>query len=250
IDGNVLAYALALTTATAVLVGLLTARRASRADVGEALHIHGHGLTSTSGHRIRKALVVVQVGICFVLLVAGGLFMHSLAHAEHANFGFRPEGVLNVQMDVAEVGYPEPKGRAFFDEVQHRVAKVGGVEDLAFALSVPMGYVRSTSRLDVEGRPVAPSERVISGKNIVGSRYFVTMGIPIERGRRFTDGDDERSRPVTIVNRRLAEMLWPGLDAIGRRFSQAGPDGPWLEVVGITGTGKYRFLFEEPQPYF
>jgi putative ABC transport system permease protein len=52
------------------------------------------------------------------------------------------------------------------------------------------------------------------------------------------------------VNRRLAQMLWPGQDAIGRRLSQTGPDGPWLEVVGLTGTGKYGFLFEDPQPYF
>jgi hypothetical protein len=153
-------------------------------------------------------------------------------------------------MDVAQLGYPESKGRVFFDEVQRRVARIGGVEDLAFAFSVPMGYLRSSSRLDVEGLPVAPGERAISGMNIVGPWYFATMGIPIERGRSFADADEERSRPVAIVNRRLAEMLWPGQDAIGRRFSQSGPDGPWLEVVGVTGTGKYRFLFEDPQPYF
>jgi predicted permease len=250
LDGRVLTYALVLTMATAVLVGLLAARRASRTDIGEALHDHRQGSKSMGGHRIRKGLVVIQIAVCFTLLVTGGLFMRSLAHAEHANLGFKPEGVLNVQMDVAQVGYPQFKGRAFFDEVQHRIATMGGVDDLAFASSVPMGYVKLSSRLDVEARRVAPSERIISGKNIVGSRYFATIGIPIEHGRSFADSDDERSRPVAIVNRRLAEALWPGLDAIGRRFSQAGPDGPWLEVVGITGTGKYRFLFEDPQPYF
>jgi putative ABC transport system permease protein len=251
LDGRVLAYAVTLTTVTALLVGLVAARRASRTNVDEVLHDHGQGSTSvTGGHRIRKALVVAQVAVCFVLLVAGALFMRSLGQAEHANFGFRPEGVLNVQMDVAQLGYPESKGRAFFDEVQRRVARIVGVEDLAFAFSVPMGYVRSSSRLDVEGRPVAPGERPTAGRNIVSPRYFTTMGIPIEGGRSFADVDNERSRPVAIVNRRLAEMLWPGQDAIGRRLSQAGPHGPWLEVVGVTGTGKYRFLFEDPQPYF
>lgn len=251
LDGRVLAYAVALTTLTALLVGLVAARRASRTSVGEAWHDHRQRSTSvTGGHRIRRALVVAQVAVCFVLLVAGALFMRSLGQAEHANFGFRPEGVLNVQMNVAQLGYPESKGRAFFDEVQRRVARIGGVEDLAFAFSVPMGYVRSSSSLDVEDRPVAQGERAIAGMNVVSPRYFTTMGIPIEGGRSFADVDNERSRPVAIVNRRLAEMLWPGQDAIGRRFSQAGPHGPWLEIVGVTGTGKYRFLFEDPRPYF
>jgi hypothetical protein len=102
----------------------------------------------------------------------------------------------------------------------------------------------------VEGRPVSPGERVIAGKNIVGPSYFATMGITIERGRSFTLTDEERSRAVAIINRRLADMLWPGQDPLGRRFSQAGSDGPWMEVVGVTPTGKYRFLFEDPQPYY
>jgi putative ABC transport system permease protein len=209
LDGRVLAYAVALTTASALLVGLVGARRASRTSADEALHDHGQGSTSvTGGHRIRKALVVTQVAVCFVLLVASGLFMGSLGEAEHASFGFRPEGVLNLQMDVAQLGYPESKGQALFDEVQRRVGRLGRVEDLAFAFSVPMGYVQLSSRLDVQGLPVAPGERAISGKNIVGPRYFSTMGIPIERGRSFADADEKGSRPVAIVNRRLAEMLW------------------------------------------
>jgi hypothetical protein len=76
------------------------------------------------------------------------------------------------------------------------------------------------------------------------------MGIPIERGRSFTRANDERSHAVAIVNRRLADLLWPRQDPLGRRFSQAGPDGPWLEVVGVTQTGKYGFLFEDPEPHY
>jgi hypothetical protein len=76
------------------------------------------------------------------------------------------------------------------------------------------------------------------------------MGITIERGRSFMQTDDERSHAVAIINRRLADILWPGQDPLGRRFSQAGSDGPWMEVVGVTPTGKYNFLFEDPQPYF
>jgi hypothetical protein len=113
-----------------------------------------------------------------------------------------------------------------------------------------MGYVRSSGRLTGEGQSVSPAERVVAGKNIVGPDYFTTLGIPIERGRSFTKADDERSRAVAVINRRLVDLLWPGQDPLGRRFSQAGPDGPWIEVVGVTPTGKYRFLFEDRQPYY
>jgi predicted permease len=89
-----------------------------------------------------------------------------------------------------------------------------------------------------------------AGKNIVSAEYFQTMGMQVIRGRSFSDGDNEQSRPVALVNQHLADMLWPGRDPIGRRFRSAGPEGSWVEVVGVTHTGKYRFLFEDPQPYF
>ena len=76
------------------------------------------------------------------------------------------------------------------------------------------------------------------------------MGIELVQGRSFSDEDDERSRPVAIVNQRLAGMLWPGQAAIGRRFRPVARSGRWIEVVGVVATGKYQFLFEDAQPYF
>lgn len=105
-------------------------------------------------------------------------------------------------------------------------------------------------RLEAEGQPVEKQKRLSAGKNIVSSNYFQTLGIPIVRGRSFGDADTEQSRPVALVNQHLANMLWPRQDPIGQRFRSAGPDGSWVEVVGVTDTGKYRFLFEDPQPYF
>jgi predicted permease len=110
--------------------------------------------------------------------------------------------------------------------------------------------VRLASRIDAEDRPMEPAQRPVSGWNIVSPDYFGTMGVAIERGRAFSASDDARSRPVAVVNRRLAEMLWPGRDPIGRHFSHTGPRGPWLEVVGVTGAGKYWSLFEQPRPFF
>jgi len=251
LDGRVLAYTAAVTTFTSVLVGLMTAWRASRTDVAQTLHEVGRGsMSTTDRHHIRKLLVVAQVAACFVVLVAAGLFTRSLTQAERVDLGFTPDRILNVQMDVAQLGYPEPRGRAFFDDIERRGRAIPGVEELSFAFTVPMGYISVSEPLDVEARPVETGERVIAGKNIVGPRYFATMGMPLIRGRSFTEDDNGRSRSVAIVNERLADLLWPGQNPIGRRFSEAGAKGPWVEVVGVTATGKYRVLFEDPQPYF
>ena len=250
LDGRVLAYTAAVTAAGALFVSLLPALRASRGHFEQTLRAGQGSRTTAARHQVRTALVVTQIAVCFVLLVAAGLFTRSLAHAERADLGFRAEGILNIQMDVAQLGYAEPRGSAVFEEIERRVRAIPGVEDLSFAFTVPMGYVRVGAPLDVEGHPVPTADRPLAGKNIVGPRYFTTLGMPIVRGRSFTDADDRRARPVAIVNQHLADLLWSGQDPLGRRFSEVGPSGPWTEVVGVAATGKYLRLFEEPQPYY
>jgi predicted permease len=248
LDARVLAYAVAIALVTGILVGLVPALRVSGAGLDRTLRQSRHGSSGAHGHRIRGVLVVAQIALCFVLLAAAGLFVRSLFEAERADLGFRSEGVLNVHMDVGELGYTEAQGRAVFDDLSRRVRAIPGVQDLSFAFTIPMGYIRVGGRLEAEGQPVDGNDRVSAGKNIVSSRYFETMGIPIVRGRSFSDADNERSRPVAIVNRHLADVLWPGRDPVGRRIRSG--TGPWVEVVGVTNTGKYRFLFEDPEPYF
>jgi len=250
LDGRVLAYAVTVALVTGLLVGLVPAVRVSGADLDRTLRQSRHGSPGTHGHRIRRFLVVAQIAFCFVLLAAAGLFVRSLFEAERADLGFRAESVLNVHMDVGQLGYTEAQGRAFFEQVDRRVRTIPGIQDMSFAFTIPMGYIRVSNAVEAEGQPVDSNQRLSAGKNIVSSEYFQTMGIRIVRGRSFSDGDNEQSRPVALVNQHLADMLWQGRDAIGRRFRSAGPDGSWIEVVGVTNTGKYRFLFEDPQPYF
>jgi predicted permease len=189
---------------------------------------------------------VAQIAGCFVLLVAAGLFTRSLSEAERINLGFRAAGVLNVGMDVQQLAYDEQRGRDFFDQLERRVRDLPAVNDLAFAANVPLGYIRMSEFIDVEGQPRATGQRPLSGVNWVSPSYFKTMGIRIVDGRSL---EDEEARPVAVVNQRFADVAWPGERAIGRRFSTRGPDGPWIEVIGVTETGKYDFVFEDPQPY-
>jgi predicted permease len=249
LDGRVLAYAATVALVTGLLAGLVPAVRASGAGLERTLRQSGHGSSGTHGHRIRGFLVVVQIAFCFVLLATAALFARSLFEAERADLGFDADRILNVHMDVGQLGYTETRGRAFFEEVDRRVRTIPGVQSASYAFTIPMGYVRVSHAVEAEGQPADGNLRLSAGKNIVSPDYFPTMGIPIARGRSFTDADDERARRVGVVNQHLADILWPEQDPIGRRFRTA-PGAAWIEVVGVTPTGKYGFLFEAPRPYF
>ena len=249
LDGRVLAYALSVTVATGVLVGVVPAVRVFRVDLEGMLRQSHHGGQDTRRNRARRLMVTVQIAVCFMLLAAAGLFARSLFEAKRADLGFQAASVLNVHMDVAQLGYTEDQGRIFFEEVDRRVRAIPGIEQVSFAVTIPMGYVRLSDTVEAQRSSVAARGEP-AGKNIVSSEYFRTMGIEIVRGRSFDATDNDRSRPVAIVNRHFADVLWPGRDPIGQRFKPVGPSGRWLEVVGVTTTGKYRFLFEDPQSYF
>ena len=248
LDGRVLTYSLTVAVVTGLLVGLASALRVSKANPDRMLR-GSHERLPTHRHVIRSFLVVAQISCCFVLLSVAGAFVRSLFGAERADLGFRPEGVLNIHMDVGQLGYSETQGRGFFDEVDRRIRSIAGVQNVSFAFTIPMGYVRVSTAVEAEGQPVDSDGPLSAGQNIVSSDYFETMGITIVRGRSFERADNEQSRPVAVVNQRLADMLWPGQDPIGRRFKSSGSASYWIEVVGVAKTGKYQFLFEDPQPY-
>ncbi len=250
LDWRVFVYAAILTLSAGMLAGIVPALRASRVDLDEMLRDGRHGSLAGDRHRVRGALVAAQVATCFVLLVVGGLFVRSLARAERVDLGFRADDLLNLHMDVGQLGYADTRGRAIFEEIERRVRAVPGVEDLSYAFTIPMGYVHVSQSIDLEGRPRSPLDRPFAGMNAVGPAYFATMGIPITHGRAFTERDDDHAPRVALVNERLAEECWPGRDPLGLRFSFNGNAGPWIEVVGVTRTGKYHLLFEDPQPYF
>ena len=250
LDARVLAYAATVALVTGLLVGVAPALRVSGANLDRTLRQSPYGLPRAYGRRIRGVLVAAQIAFCFVLLAAAGLFVRSLLNAQRADLGFRPEGVLNVHMDVAQLGYTEAQGGVFFSEVERRVRSIPGVQHVSFAFTIPMGYIRVSNQVEAEGTPRNRQGLASAGKNIVSPDYFQTMGIQVVRGRSFRDADNEEASRVALVNQHLADMLWPGRDAVGRRFKSTGPNGRWLEVVGVTTTGKYGFLFENPQPFF
>jgi predicted permease len=251
-DWRVFAYALAAALLTGIVVGVWPALRAGRADVNGLLH--GAGRSDTAGvsrHRLRSALVVSQVAGSLVLLIVAGLFVRSLARAQTVYLGFDPDHVLNAVVDPKSMAYDEARTKSFYRDLEARVRALPGVQSASLAFSVPMGQVNDGGSIYIEGRPLSAGQQPpVVIFNHVDAPYFDTMRIPLLRGRAFRENDDEKAPLVAIVNQSMAHQFWPNEDPLGKRFSLKSATGPFVEIVGVTGDGKYVFIGWDKEPYF
>lgn len=251
-DWRVFGYTAIVALGAGAAAGLIPAIRASRTDVNEVLREGGRGLAEGgTRQRLRSALIIGQVAVSVVLLVAAALFVRSVRRAESVDLGFRHDHVLNLSMDVSQIGYDESRGKAFYRELEGRLSALPGVDMVSYAYSVPLGYYSAAESIEAEGQPIPQEQRrPQAGYNVVGVRYFETMRIPIVTGRGFTTADDANGRRVAVVNEYMVNKFWPGTDPIGKRFRMTGDQPGWLEVVGVSKQGKYNYIFEDPGPYF
>jgi macrolide transport system ATP-binding/permease protein len=251
-DGRVYFFAIAAALFTGGIVGVFPALRVARKDVSAVLHEGGRG--SSDGRRrqfARSALVIAQVAGSLVLLIVAGLFVRSLGKAETIYLGLNPNSVLDFSVDVHQVGYEEVQGRAFFRELETRLGNLPGVVAVGQAFTVPLSVMSAFNPVTVDGQhweagQLPPAVEM----NAVNAQYFEALRIPMQRGRAFTEADDEKAPGVAIINQTMGKKFWPDQDAIGKRFSVKGEAGPFMEVVGVVQDGKYRGVIEEPQPHF
>ncbi|HEX8145945.1 MAG TPA: ABC transporter permease [Pyrinomonadaceae bacterium] len=250
LDYRVLAFTLLVSVGAGIAFGLAPALQASRLDIVSALKTEDALARAGSRRsRLRAAFVTAQVTLSVVLLVCAGLFIRSLWSAHTIDPGFRVERALTVPVDLGLLRYKSEEGRVFYRELLSRVAAQPGVESVSLVRFAQLGNSFAQGQVFAEGRAAEGGEGTGTGFNVVGPDYFRTMGTRLVRGRDFTDADREGAPGVAVVNETLAAVLWPGEDALGKRVSFEGADGPFLEVVGVAQDGKYRSLGDRARPY-
>jgi putative ABC transport system permease protein len=247
-DWRVFAYAGAIAAITGGLMGLVPALRAAGARVSALLHDGGYaGSVGGGRQRLRNVMVVAQVAGSLVLLIVAGLCVRTSQRAQTVDLGFDPSNVLTVRIDPHQIGYDAARTSTFYKELDRRVRALPGVESVAMAFSVPMGYIFDGCAAVPEGQVLStdePRSNVVC--NPVTPEYFDLMRIPILQGRAFTSQDLADSRRVVIVNETLARRLWPGQDPIGRKLIVPRAQGRVWQVVGVARDGKYLAVFENP----
>lgn len=250
VDASVAAGAVGLAVLTGVIVGVGPALMAVRSNALARLSSGRAGAQDRSS-RLRRALSVAQVALSTVLLVGSVLLLRSVRNVTSVDPGFAAAGALSVGFDLTGRDRGEGAMWSLATRMTERLGALPGVEAVAFALNPPFGGSRRGGGFYVEGASPPPGEERFSAPyNVVGPGYFAAMGIPVVRGREFDATDDADSRPVAIVSESFARRHWPGQDALGKRIAREGPDGPWIEVVGVVGDIRWTSLEEDPAAFF
>jgi predicted permease len=254
LDSRALVFTLIISLATGLVFGLAPAWQSSNPNVVPVLK--GDPEAAQRGKRrafgLRNVLVVAQVALSLVVLVCGGLFIKSFRKAQTMDPGFDNPNGLIVSLSPQLVGYDEEQARNFYKQIVERVSHVPGIEAASLARTLPLGdSSNSNGPILKEGETLA---RGSAGRNImtnvISPGFFKTMQIPILEGRDFDDRDQQKTQRVVIVNQRMAQTLWPGESAVGKRIFIGAESRDALEVVGVVKTGKYRALAEDPKPFF
>jgi putative ABC transport system permease protein len=246
LDLRVLTFTGLLSLAAGIVFGLAPALHASRPDLNESLKEGGRASSAGPGHsRLRGLLVVSQIALALVLLVGAGLMIRSFWLLQRVDPGFRPEGLLTMNISLSTSKYPKPEQRvAFFQQLRQRLAALPGVEAVAATSLLPLAGGTSTASFFAEGQRPGPGESSpLANVRLATPDYFRTMGIPLKRGREFTD-QDTRAPNVVVVDEGMVRRFWRGQDPIGRRltFTETPTEADWMTVVGIAGEVKHSGL--------
>ena len=249
-DVRIFGYTLGVSMATGMIVGLAPVTQMVRVDVTSALKDEGCTFgPRLSKSRLRNLLVIIQISVCFVLLIGAGLLVRGLQQAHATDPGFDLKHVLVVHEDLRARGYDHVRAAEFYRSLRERLQTLPGVRAVSLAATVPLGNSLSYTSVNLEGDNIPPEKRnLVVGVNTISSGYFETLGIPLLRGRAFTDQETEAGSRLAVINEALANRLWPGEDPIGRRY-RSSASSPWTEVVGLVPNTRNARLWEANQPY-
>jgi putative ABC transport system permease protein len=251
IDRVVLAFACGVTLLTGVVFGLAPAWHAARADVNTALKEAGR---SSTGARptFRRGLAAVELALATVLLIGAALLGRSLLALQRVSLGFNPDGVLTMQISLPPTRYPNAQRVVFLRDLDAALNALPGVTHAALTSGMPFGagnYTRSPF-IPIGSHVLEPGAGVPVDWRTVSPGYFATMGIPLLRGRVFTDADTGDAPDVMVISRATARMMWGDEDAVGR-YVRRNADKRVFTVVGVVGDVRSATLnTEAPTLYY
>jgi putative ABC transport system permease protein len=253
VDRNVLLLTLVLSAAATLVFALTPGLRARRqGDLSRTLMASTQRAGQNPAHARRlRVLVATQIAVAVVLLVGSGLVLRSFVALNALDLGFRPDGVVSMQLTLPAERYTDHRRRAAtMDALVAAVRSLPGVTAAAVTTNIPLQRVSFDSFYTVDGRPQLSANDVpITAHRVVTADYLQLLGVRLIQGRLLSPSDDADATRVVVITEELARQAWPGQDPIGRRVrrGRAGDSRPWLTVVGVVADVKedrYNFRID------
>jgi predicted permease len=252
LDGRVLLFIAAISLFSALVFGLVQGFWVSRSGVAAVLKGDDPRFGRTVGRvPLRSLLVAGEIALSVVLLVASALLLRSLRYSQGINPGFNANKNV-VMLSVAPpefYGYSSDQARAIYPALAAAVEPVPGVIRASYARRPPLIDMEEGESVHVVIPGVQPppgSDHFKIRYNVVGPKFFATVGARLKEGREFNDFDRPSTAPVVIINDAMARRFWPGQDPVGKAL-QIGKES--FQVVGVVEAGRYSHLHETVQPY-
>ncbi|MGC2466468.1 MAG: ABC transporter permease [Candidatus Acidiferrum sp.] len=241
LDPSVLAFTAGVSLFTGVLFGIMPAMRTAKLDLRKALNEGSRGATAGPGqHRLRGALVVMEIALAMLLLVGSGLLLRSFSRLQEVPPGFQPDHLLVADIPLSQTTYAKPEDRyQFFDRLVERAKSLPGVRSAAAASFLPVSGGGSIIHFNITGRPPkSPHEFVAAGYRTITPNYLETLGVPLLQGRLFTQADNEKAPAVVVINATMVHTFFPNENPLGKRLQLGAlpeQEVPTMEIVGVVG---------------
>jgi len=241
-NATVFAYMFLISLITGVAFGLAPALQSTKPNLTDALKATRDRPRASRPH-LRNLLVIGQVAVSLVLLIGSGLLVRGLQQAQSTNLGFEQKSLVVATMDLTTQGYDEARAATFQAQLSERLKALPGIKSVSLAQTVPFAGGRDET-IDIEGGGATLSVSA----NEVSADYFQTLGIPLRRGRYFTDEDARSGQSPAVISQAMANRFWPGADPIGKRFKDT--PGTSHEIIGVVADISSRHIGRLDGPFF
>ena len=242
-NATVFAYMFFISLITGVVFGLAPAIQSTKPNLTDALKS-----TKTrprlSRPRLRNLLVIGQVAVSLVLLIGAGLLVRGLQQAQSTDLGFNEQNLVVMSLDLTTQGYDEARAATLHTQLAERLQTLPVVQSVSLAEVPPFSGISETT-IEIDGSGGSAQS---VGANAVSAGYFQTLGIPLRRGRSFTEEDARSGQSLAVISQAMANRFWPGVDPLGQRFRDDG--GASHEVVGVVADISSRQIGQLDGPLF
>ena len=251
LNRQILLFASAVSVIAVLLCGLAPALYVASSQFISSLREGGRsGTSSRSSNRMRSALVIGEITVAVFLLVCSGLLLESLKAVERLSTGFDPQGLMTATVALPPTLYDKPeKQAAFWQAAEQNLKNIPGVTAVGLVSDLPFGGNQGSASFQIKGQVLAPNSPGPHGHiSLVSPDYFQAMGIPVVRGRAFTDSDRMNTQQVAMIDETLARQYWPDKDVLNEYLSIDGKT--WLPIVGVVKHIKISALDSEANEGF